>query len=138
MVVSFWAFTTRSTRCYCYHRTAFGELRISSCVCTYVWSYLLWYTCRVLARLGVVVAAGAWSGHVLQAATGDAMWGSAFRARRGHLLQLQLPPAMAPLRHGLMEVDYSKVGVIPVVIFANRCDHLMPLEPVSFKTRRCL
>lgn len=70
---------------------------------------LLWYTFRVLARLGVVVAAGAWSGRLLEAATGDTTWGSAFRARRGHLLQLQLPPSMAHLKHGLMEADYSKV-----------------------------
>ena len=56
-----------------------------------------------------MVAAGAWSGALLEAATGDAAWGAAFRGRRGHLLECATPGGMRPLKHGLMEATYSKV-----------------------------
>jgi len=50
-------------------------------------------TCKGLiqARLGVVVAAGAWSGGWLARALGDAAWEEAVTPRRGHLLELDPP-----------------------------------------------
>ena len=68
------------------------------------------------------MAAGAWSGQLLAAATGDAVWGAAFRARRGHLLELAPPAGMPPLKHGLMEATYTKV---PSTTAA--CHHVMTL-----------
>ena len=85
--------------------------------------------CRVVAKRGVVVAAGAWSGHVLEAATGDATWGTAFRARRGHLLQLCLPADMAPLAHGLMEADYSKARPLHPCLHGTAPSHRRSLIP---------
>ena len=64
--------------------------------------------CRITAARGVVVAAGAWSGALLAAATATPAWGAAFAPRRGHLLELERPPGMAPLGHGLMEAAYTR------------------------------
>ena len=87
-----------------------------SCLTSHSWAgsghvprLLLLPACRLLARQGIVVSAGAWSGQLLQAATGDRGWGDAFKSRRGHLLQVEPPVGMPPLRRGLMEADYSKV-----------------------------
>ena len=61
----------------------------------------------------MVLAAGAWSGSLLGSTTGDARWHEVFKPRRGHLLELDPPPGMAPLRHGLMEMGYTQVGCTP-------------------------
>ncbi|DBA78931.1 hypothetical protein WJX77_006610 [Trebouxia sp. C0004] len=63
---------------------------------------------QLVTRKGVIVAAGAWSGHLLSTATGDDRWREVFKPRRGHLLELQLPAGMPPLRHGLMEMGYTQ------------------------------
>lgn len=65
-------------------------------------------TRRVSAAQGVVLAAGAWSGHLLGTATGGKQWHEVFKPRRGHLLELQLPHGMPPLHHGLMESSYRQ------------------------------
>jgi len=67
-------------------------------------------TCKGLiqARLGVVVAAGAWSGGWLARALGDAAWEEAVTPRRGHLLELDPPEGVAQLTRGVMEVEYSQ------------------------------
>ena len=64
------------------------------------------------------MAAGAWSGQVLQHATGDARWTDMFWPRRGHLLEVPRPTDMPPLRRGLMEGDYAKV----LLHSAQMCD----------------
>lgn len=71
------------------------------------WSMLV--CCRVQARKGVVVTAGAWSGDLLADNLADDRWRSVFQPRRGHLLEVQAPPSMPPLRHGLMELGYTQV-----------------------------
>ena len=60
----------------------------------------------------VLVAAGAWSAELLaqHAPAPGVDWRRVLRPRKGHLLQLERPPGMPPLRHGLMEAEYSKVG----------------------------
>ncbi|KAK9821274.1 hypothetical protein WJX74_007314 [Apatococcus lobatus] len=64
---------------------------------------------RVEARQGLVLAAGAWTGRLLDAALAvHPTWAPLFRPRRGHLLELQLPDSMPPLQHGLMEVSYTQ------------------------------
>ncbi|KAL3150373.1 hypothetical protein ABBQ32_000212 [Trebouxia sp. C0010 RCD-2024] len=63
---------------------------------------------RMTTRKGVVLAAGAWSGSLLGSTTGDARWPDVFKPRRGHLLELDPPAAMPPLRHGLMEMGYTQ------------------------------
>lgn len=57
----------------------------------------------------------------MAAATGDDAWGGAFRARRGQLLQVAPPWGMPPLKHGLMEADYSKVRPADLK-YRERCD----------------
>lgn len=69
--------------------------------------------CRITTRKGVVLAAGAWSGHLLGSTTGDARWREVFKPRRGHLLELDPPAGMPPLHHGLMEMGYTQVSCIP-------------------------
>ena len=64
----------------------------------------------------MVLAAGAWSGHMLSTATGDDTWQEVFKPRRGHLLELQLPAGMPPLRHGLMEMGYTQVTHTPAFL----------------------
>lgn len=66
--------------------------------------------CRITTRKGVVLAAGAWSGKLLGSTTGDARWQEVFKPRRGHLLELDPPAGMPPLRHGLMEMGYTQVN----------------------------
>ena len=56
----------------------------------------------------MVVAAGAWSGQLLAAATGQPSWQQLLQPRRGHLLELQPPKGMARVNHGIMEVAYTK------------------------------
>jgi glycine/D-amino acid oxidase-like deaminating enzyme len=63
------------------------------------------------ARLGVVVALGAWTGQFLASRSGcDGLkeWSDAVVPRRGHLLELPPPPRMPPLTRGVMEVSYTK------------------------------
>lgn len=67
-------------------------------------------SCRVEARRGLVLAAGAWTGQLLDAALAvQPTWAPLFRPRRGHLLELQPPASMPRLQHGLMEVSYTQV-----------------------------
>ena len=62
------------------------------------------------ARQGVVLAAGAWTGQLLDAALAvQPTWGPLFRPRKGHLLELQPPAGMPRLQHGLMEISYTEV-----------------------------
>jgi hypothetical protein len=68
------------------------------------------HPCRIGATLGVVVALGAWSGPFLAAQLADGRWAHAIQPRRGVLLEMPLPPGMAPLQRGLMEVGYAKVS----------------------------
>lgn len=63
---------------------------------------------RLVVKEAVVVAAGVWSGELLGAFTGDQRWLGVLRPRRGHLLEVEAPVGMAPLRHGVMEVSYTK------------------------------
>lgn len=63
------------------------------------------------ARLGVVVALGAWTGQFLAYSStccGLEEWTDAVVPRRGHLLELPPPPCMPPLTRGVMEVSYTK------------------------------
>ena len=58
-----------------------------------------------------MLAAGAWTGQLLDAAlSAPPTWAPLFRPRKGHLLELQPPASMPPLQHGLMEVSYTQVG----------------------------
>ncbi len=66
--------------------------------------------CRFVARRGLVLSAGVWSGQLLAAASGDARYSALLQPRRGHLLEVAAPPGMAPVRHGIMEAGYTKVG----------------------------
>ena len=59
-------------------------------------------------RLGTILAAGVWSGPLLSAVTGDARWSRLLQPRRGHLLELQRPEVMPPIRRGMMEMSYTK------------------------------
>ncbi|KAK9830316.1 hypothetical protein WJX72_010961 [[Myrmecia] bisecta] len=65
---------------------------------------------RVQARLGVVVAAGAWTSKFLCASLPGIAggWATQFQPRRGHLLEFEAPEGMPPVRHGLMEMGYTK------------------------------
>lgn len=63
----------------------------------------------------MVVAAGAWSGDLLAHSLGHDMWRSIFKPRRGHLLEVQAPPSMPPLQHGLMEIGYTQVCLLPYI-----------------------
>lgn len=56
------------------------------------------------------MAAGAWSGDLLADSLADDRWRHVFKPRRGHLLEVQAPPSMAPLQHGLMELGYTQVA----------------------------
>lgn len=71
--------------------------------------------CRIVTCKGVILAAGAWSGNLLSTATGDDRWQEVFKPRRGHLLELQLPSGMPPLRHGLMEMGYTQVSTCNIL-----------------------
>lgn len=83
--------------------------------CAVAWPCAEWHAvCRMTTRKGVVLAAGAWSGSLLGSTTGDARWPDVFKPRRGHLLELDPPAAMPPLRHGLMEMGYTQVRQIRV------------------------
>eukprot|EP00955_Chlamydomonas_euryale_P103678 365513-Chlamydomonas_euryale.AAC.8 len=64
--------------------------------------------CCVRARLGAVVASGVWSGQLLAEATGQPLWARSLAPRRGHLLELDPPPGMPHLTHGVMEMSYTK------------------------------
>ena len=59
----------------------------------------------------VVVAAGAWTGQLLAGMSQLAAqgWGQRLMPRRGNLLEVQPPPGMPPVRHGLMEAEYTQV-----------------------------
>jgi glycine/D-amino acid oxidase-like deaminating enzyme len=63
---------------------------------------------RIRAKLGVVIAAGTWTGPLLAAATGTPSWQRMFQPRRGHLLVLPPPEGMARVNHGIMELAYTK------------------------------
>ena len=56
----------------------------------------------------VVLAAGAWSGRLLAQALDESSWQTSLEPRRGHLIELSRPRWMPPLRHGLMEVGYTR------------------------------
>lgn len=58
-------------------------------------------------RRGVVVALGAASGTLMLNSFADAMYGDLFLPRLGHLLELDYPAGVTPLRHGLMEASYA-------------------------------
>lgn len=60
---------------------------------------------RVHAVHGVVVTLGAWSGAFLAQQLSDARWESAFKPRRGLLLEMARPEGMPVVRHGLMEAS---------------------------------
>ncbi|PNH06143.1 hypothetical protein TSOC_007518 [Tetrabaena socialis] len=62
----------------------------------------------VTARHALVLSAGVWSGGLLAGATGEAGWGRLLQPRRGHLLELAAPPGAATVRHGMMEMSYTK------------------------------
>ena len=66
--------------------------------------------CRIRAHQGVVVSLGAWSAPFLAEQLADARWADAFRPRRGLLLEMPRPAGMAPVRHGLMEMGYTKAS----------------------------
>eukprot|EP00798_Chlamydomonas_sp_ICE-L_P012539 gene12539-15754_t len=63
---------------------------------------------RLLGRLGVVVAAGAWSGQLLSSASGQSEWEDMFRPHKGHLLEMMPPPSMPRVQRGMMEMSYVK------------------------------
>ena len=85
---------------------------------------------RIEARKGAVVAAGAWSGDLLTHSLQDDRWQRVFKPRRGHLLEVQPPPAMPPLQHGLMELGYTQVctclSVLVVVLSFVSLTRLLP------------
>ncbi|KAK9787849.1 hypothetical protein WJX73_005712 [Symbiochloris irregularis] len=58
----------------------------------------------------VVVAAGAWTGHLLASIPPLAGqgWDTKVLPRRGHLLEVVPPSGMPALRHGLMEAEYAQ------------------------------
>lgn len=64
----------------------------------------------ITARMGVVMACGAWTGDFLARTLSKPEWSNAFRPRKGHLIEVH-PPSSATvlprLRHGLMEVRYT-------------------------------
>lgn len=64
------------------------------------------------AGRGIVVALGAWSGTFLAEQLADVRWAAAFRPRRGLLLEMPRPAGMPPLGHGLMELGYTRVGLL--------------------------
>ena len=75
--------------------------------------------CRIHAQQGVVVSLGAWSAAFLAEQLADARWAGAFRPRRGLLLEMPRPPGMAPVRHGLMEMGYTKARQCSALLVAN-------------------
>lgn len=62
----------------------------------------------IKARRGVVIAAGAWTGPFLAEQLGNPAWKELVQPRRGHLLEVPRPEAMPVLKHGLMEMGYTK------------------------------
>lgn len=60
----------------------------------------------------MVLAAGAWTGQLLDGVSSlaDHRWHQRLLPRRGHLLELQAPPSMPPVKHGLMELEYTQVS----------------------------
>jgi glycine/D-amino acid oxidase-like deaminating enzyme len=62
---------------------------------------------NIMARRGVVITAGAWSGEFIARELAAPAWKDALKPRRGHLLELSPPSGMAPLQRGLMEVGYT-------------------------------
>ena len=56
---------------------------------------------RIRARRGVVLAAGAWSGAFLARELSAPAWAEALAPRKGHLLELERPEGMPPLRRGM-------------------------------------
>lgn len=66
---------------------------------------------RIVGRCGLMVAAGVWSAQILADATAEAGWAGMLQPRRGHLLELLQPPAGMPvIKHGIMEMAYTKVS----------------------------
>eukprot|EP00884_Botryococcus_braunii_P018100 jgi/Botrbrau1/4974/Bobra.0396s0004.1 len=64
---------------------------------------------RMVAKLGIVIAAGTWTGALLNKLPGQTFdWEAQFAPRKGYLLVAKSPPGMPPLRHGLMESAYTK------------------------------
>jgi len=59
-------------------------------------------------RLGACVTAGVWSGELLSQATGHPGWAKLLQPRRGHLLELRPPAGMPAIKHGVMEMSYTK------------------------------
>ena len=63
----------------------------------------------VIARAGVVLAAGAWSGAFLaKHPWANPDWADAILPRRGLLLEMARPEGMPPVQQGMMEVGYTK------------------------------
>lgn len=56
---------------------------------------------------------------MLSELTGEAGYAQLLQPRRGHLLEVAPPQGMAPLKHGMMEMAYSKVGRM---IYTILCD----------------
>ncbi|MEW5314340.1 MAG: hypothetical protein WDW38_005848 [Sanguina aurantia] len=64
---------------------------------------------RIVGRCGLMVAAGVWSAQILADATAETGWAGMLQPRRGHLLELLQPPAGMPvIKHGIMEMAYTK------------------------------
>ena len=64
--------------------------------------------CHIEAMKGVVIACGAWTGDLLSRLLHDVSWKEKILPRRGHLLVVDPPQTMQPLRRGIMEVGYTK------------------------------
>jgi glycine/D-amino acid oxidase-like deaminating enzyme len=63
---------------------------------------------KVTVSKGIVVAAGAWTGAWLASALDNPLWEGTIVPRRGLLLELDMPAGMPPIKHGMMEVSYTK------------------------------
>lgn len=114
-------------------------LKCTQCSCVLLPNCLHTFVavCRIMTRKGVILAAGAWSGSLLGSTTGDTRWHEVFKPRRGHLLELDPPAGMPPLRHGLMEMGYTQVSCIPLCFrFAMCC--VWSLMHSKVKGRRAL
>lgn len=57
-----------------------------------------------------MLCAGVWSGQMLTDATGVAGWKGLLQPRRGHLLEVKPPAGMPHVKHGMMEMSYTKVN----------------------------
>jgi glycine/D-amino acid oxidase-like deaminating enzyme len=62
----------------------------------------------IMARYGVVIAAGAWGGPFLARYMNKPQWATALMPRRGLLLEMPRPNNMPKIHRGLMEVGYTQ------------------------------